>query len=49
MTKNNAAYMVLSNHIYEYQKGVRNLVLFTLKKEFEIRSPVRIVASYAVV
>lgn len=34
MTKNNAAYMVLSNHIYEYQKGVRNLVLFTLKKEF---------------
>lgn len=28
-----AAHMVLSNHIYEYQKGVRNLVLFTLRKE----------------
>lgn len=26
--------MVLSNHIYELQKGVRNLVLFTTRKEF---------------
>lgn len=25
--------MVLSNHIYEFQKGVRNLVLFTLRKD----------------
>ncbi len=25
--------MVLSNHIYELQKGVRNLVLYTVRKE----------------
>lgn len=31
--KETAAFMVLSNHIYEYQKGVRNLVLYTLRKE----------------
>lgn len=33
MPNESAAFMVLSNHIYEYQKGVRNLVLFTLRKE----------------
>ena len=27
------AFMVLSNHIYEYKKGVRNLILYTLRKE----------------
>ena len=26
---------VFLNHIYEYQKGVRNLVLFTMNKEHE--------------
>lgn len=25
--------MVFGNHIYEYQKGVRNLVLFTMKRD----------------
>lgn len=33
MANESAAFMVLSNHIYEFQKGVRNLVLFTLRKE----------------
>ncbi len=33
MANENASFMVLSNHLYEYQKGVRNLVLFTLRKE----------------
>lgn len=27
-------HMVLSNHIYEYQKGVRNLILFTLTRQY---------------
>jgi len=26
---------VLSNHIYEYQKGVRRMVLFTFNKKYE--------------
>ncbi len=26
---------VLGNHIYEYKKGVRNLVLFTVNREYE--------------
>lgn len=26
---------VLSNHIYEYQKGVRQMILFTCSKEYE--------------
>ncbi len=26
---------VLSNHIYEYKKGVRNLVLYTFSKKYE--------------
>ena len=26
---------VLVNHIYEYQKGVRPMVLFTCKKQYE--------------
>ena len=30
----NTAFMVLSNHIYEYKKGVRNLVLYTLRREY---------------
>lgn len=33
MASENAAHLVLSNHIYEFQKGVRNLVLFTLRKD----------------
>ncbi len=33
-----AAYMVLSSHIYEYQKGVRNLVLYTLRRELAPRA-----------
>ena len=33
MASENAAHFVLSNHIYEFQKGVRNLVLFTLRKD----------------
>lgn len=37
-TSESAAYMVLSNHIYEYQKGVRHLVLFTLRKELARRA-----------
>lgn len=28
-------FMVLSNHIYEYKKGIRNLVLFTLNAKYE--------------
>lgn len=27
--------MVLANHIYEYQKGVRRMVLFTFNKRYE--------------
>jgi hypothetical protein len=27
--------MVLMNHIYEYKKGVRNMVLFTFNKRYE--------------
>jgi hypothetical protein len=26
---------VLNNHIYEYKKGIRNMVLFTLSKRYE--------------
>ena len=26
---------VLMNHIYEYQKGVRQMILFTCSKEYE--------------
>ena len=26
---------VLMNHIYEYKKGVRNMVLFTFNKRYE--------------
>ena len=33
MASENAAHLVLSNHIYEFQKGVRNLILFTLRKD----------------
>lgn len=30
-----AAMKVLMNHIYEYQKGVRQMVLFTFNKKYE--------------
>ena len=30
-----AAIKVLMNHIYEYQKGVRRMVLFTFNKKYE--------------
>ncbi|MBO4806676.1 MAG: DUF2023 family protein [Paludibacteraceae bacterium] len=39
MTKGKTAlpseFMVLSNHIYEYKKGVRNLVLYTLDNRYK--------------
>ena len=34
LQEQNTANMVLSNHIYEYQKGVRNLVLYTLRRDY---------------
>ncbi len=42
MANEAAAHMVLSNHIYEYQKGVRNLVLFTIRKELAAQAVERL-------
>ena len=33
---------VLMNHIYEYQKGVRRMVLFTFNKKYEAFAKARL-------